>query len=123
MVYTRPIPYLPVTLDTKQATLTSRTSESIDGTSSPISKIPATDWAWADCTSVPFPWENLDPTEVICLKAGFDPTLLYEVVFTAKDPLVLGIGFAATRDITSFFRHAEKDDAGTPNPLARKRNY
>ena len=46
-----------------------------------------------------------------------------KLVFTAKDPLVLGIGFAATRDLVSFFKHAEKDDAGTPNPLAKKISY
>ena len=54
----------------------------------------------------------------ICLKNGFDPELLYQVVFTAKDPYVLGIGFAAFRDVASFFRNAKQDDGGTPNPLA-----
>ena len=121
MVYTRPIPYLPLTLDTKKATLTSRTTEGIDGASGPIAKISDADWAWADCTKAPFPGTP-DSTK-ICLKNGFDPALLYEVVFTAKDPLVLGIGFAATRDLVSFFRHADKDDFGTPNPLAKKISY
>ena len=64
----------------------------------------------------PFPGSP-DPTRV-CLKDGFDATKLYELAYTAKDPLVLGIGLAATRDIVSFFRHAEKDAAGTPNPVA-----
>jgi hypothetical protein len=121
MVYSRPIPYLPLTLDTNQATLTSRASEGIDGASGPITTIPATDWAWADCTRAPFPGTP-DPTK-ICLKNSFDPALLYEAVFTAKDPLVLGGGFAATRDLVSFFRRAEKDDAGTPNPLAKRIYY
>ena len=40
IVYTRPVPYLPATLDTTQATLTTRTSENMDGTSGPISTIP-----------------------------------------------------------------------------------
>jgi len=34
----------------------------------------------------------------------FDPAYLYELTYTAKDPLVLGIGFAATRDINAFFK-------------------
>lgn len=121
IVYYRPIVYAPLTLDTKNATLTSRGSETIDHLSGPASTIPSTDWAWADCTKTPFPGTP-DPTK-ICLKNGFDPKLLYQVVFTAKDPLVLGIGFAATRDIVAFFRHAEHDDAGTPNPLATRVSY
>ena len=31
---------------------------------------------------------------------------------------MLGVGLAATRDIVSFFRYAQKDAAGTPNPVA-----
>jgi alpha/beta hydrolase family protein len=120
-VFTRPIPYLPASLDAKQATLTTRTSETIDGVSSPISTVPSSDWAWADCSKVPFPGEP-DPRK-ICVKNGFDPSLLYQLVFNAKDPLVLGIGFAATRDIVSFFRHAQRDEDGTSNPLAGKINY
>ncbi len=79
--------------------------------------IPPSDWAWAKCTADhPFPGTP-DPTQ-ICLKNGFDPKLLYQVVFTAKDPPVLGIGFAAFRDVGTFFKHAKADDTGTPNPLA-----
>jgi hypothetical protein len=121
MVFSRPFPYVPLTLDNKQASLTTRASETVDGVSGPISTVPSSDWAWADCTKVPFPGTP-DPTK-ICLKNGFDPALLYQLVFTAKDPLVLGIGFAATRDIVSFFRHAEKDETGTPNPVAKKISY
>jgi len=120
-VYSRPFPYRPATLDTKEASLTTRTSESIDGTSGPISIISNSDWAWADCSSAPFPGTP-DPTK-ICMKNGFDPALLYQLAFTAKDPLVLGAGFAATRDLVAFFRHAQKDDAGTPNPVAGKIAY
>ena len=79
--------------------------------------MPGTDWAWAKCSAAnPFPGTP-DPTE-ICLKNGFDPRLLYQVVFTAKDPYVLGIGFAAFRDVAAFFRNAKQDDGGTPNPVA-----
>lgn len=117
IVHSNPLPYRPVTLDTKQATLTTHASESIDGVIGATAEIAPGDWAFARCNADnPFPGTP-DPTQ-ICLKSGFDPKLLYQVVFTAKDPLVLGIGFAAFRDVASFFRNAEKDDVGTPNPVA-----
>jgi hypothetical protein len=78
--------------------------------------IPRAAWAFADCRTVPFPGTP-DPTR-LCVKDGFDAAKLYELVYTAKDPLVLGIGLAATRDIVSFFRYAAADAAGTPNPVA-----
>ena len=79
--------------------------------------VPDTDWAWARCSD----WSNRtpDPTR-ICLKDGFDPAKLYQVVFTAQDPPVLGIGFAAFRDMASFFKNAKQDTTGTPNPLANQ---
>lgn len=43
---------------------------------------------------------------------------LYQLVYTARDPLVLGIGLAATRDQVSFLRYAAKDDEGNANPVA-----
>jgi hypothetical protein len=117
LVQNNPLPYKPATLDTTQATLTTHTHETVDGVVTVGSVIPSTDWAWAKCdASNPFPGTP-DPTQ-ICLKNGFDPTLLYQVVFTAKDPYVLGVGFAAFRDVASFFRNEAHDDFGTPNPLA-----
>ena len=116
-VYTNPLPYRTHTLDTRQATLTTHASEAIDGTIGATATIPSEDWAWARCTPAqPFPGVP-DSTE-ICLKRGFDPALLYQVEFTARDPLVLGIGFAAFRDVASFFRNKVRDDSGTPNPIA-----
>ena len=79
-------------------------------------EIPSTDWAFANCETTPFPGKP-DATR-ICVKGGFNPALLYELQYIAKDPLVLGIGFAATRDINSFFRYEKQDDHGFVNPLA-----
>jgi hypothetical protein len=112
---TLPLPtaYAPATLDTTRATLTRRTTE--DGAVTPVA---ARDWAFADCRTAPYPGTP-DPTR-ISLKGGFDPAHLYELVYTAKDPPVLGIGLAATRDIVSFFRHAARDDGDTDNPLKGK---
>ncbi len=104
---------LPAVLDSSKATLTRRAAE---GTA--VVPIRAADWAFADCSKQAFPGEA-DGSK-ICLKGGFDPAYLYELVYTAKDPQVLGIGFAATRDLNAFFRHAEKDDYGVANPVARK---
>ena len=103
----------PLTLDTAKATLTRRAGEGRE-----VLPIRSSDWAFADCSATPFPGKP-DPDR-ICLKNGFDPAYLYELVYTAKDPLVLGIGFAATRDLASFLRSAAKDDTGTANPVAGK---
>jgi alpha/beta hydrolase family protein len=112
-----PVPYKPASLDTTKATLTTHASERLDGTIGGERTVPGTDWAWAKCGPAnPFPGTP-DPTQV-CLKNGFDPALLYEVVFTAQDPYVLGIGFAAFRDVAVFFREAKADSEGTPNPIA-----
>ncbi len=46
--------------------------------------------------------------------SGFDAGALYEVTYTARDPAVLGLGFAATRDVVSFLRR----ETSPANPLA-----
>ena len=108
--------YTPATLDTNRATLTVRAGETITGDARGEGVVSADQWAFADCRSTPFPGTP-DPSR-ICLKGGFDPERLYQLVYTAKDPLVLGIGFAATRDVVDFFRHAASDAAGAANPVA-----
>jgi Alpha/beta hydrolase domain len=108
--------YAAATLDTSKASLTFHASETVDGRTTGNGRVPDGEWAFADCRTTPFPGTP-DPTR-ICLKNGFNPSLLYELVYTAKDPLVLGIGLAATRDIVSFFRHAKADANGVPNPVA-----
>jgi hypothetical protein len=117
MVDQNPFPYRPLTLETSKATLTTHASENVNGVIGETQVIPSGEWAWAKCDAAnPFPGVP-DPTR-ICLKNGFDPALLYQVAFIAKDPYVLGIGFAAFRDMAAFFRSATADDSGTPNPLA-----
>jgi Alpha/beta hydrolase domain len=49
---------------------------------------------------------------------GFDAGAIYEFIYTAKEPKVMGLGFAATRDVVSFFRNESVDAAGNSNPLA-----
>jgi hypothetical protein len=102
----------PLTLDTTKAKLTRRASQK-----SPAADVPSGDWAFADCSTKPFPG-NPDPTR-LCVKGGFETSTEYVLTYTAKDPLVLGIGYAATRDLNSFLRYSEKDDTGSANPLGR----
>ena len=82
----------------------------------PKVRIANSDWAYADCTSEPFPGSP-NPQKV-CLKNGFDTNHIYELIYTGKDPIVMGLGLAAIRDVADFFRDAKKDDHGNPNPLA-----
>jgi hypothetical protein len=65
-------------------------------------------------------WEFVDARTIQLLPAGtkFENGKLYEFTYQAKDPLLAGLAFAALRDLTSFLRHAETDDAGAANPLA-----
>ena len=80
----------------------------------PRTPIPNSEWSFGAC-------EAGKPAAVndtqICYPAGFMPGLLYEVTYRAKDPLVLGLGYAAARDLGSFFKAAANDDAGNPNPV------
>jgi hypothetical protein len=107
---TLPLPaaHETASLDTTKATLTRRASE--EGAIVPIAN---SEWAFGDCGKTPFP--GAPDGNKLCLKGGFDPAYLYELRYTAKDPLVLGIGFAATRDINAFFRRAAQNEG---NPIA-----
>lgn len=108
----RPTPRpLPVTLDTRRARLFRQTSD----TTAPVDIAPS-DWAFADCRTSPFPGRP-DPTQ-FCVRAGFDPAQAYTLTYEGKDPKILGIGFAAVRDLNAFLRFGTVDDLGTPNPAA-----
>jgi hypothetical protein len=100
-------PYEPVTLDNATATLTARVRQNDTRVA-----IPHDRWAFANCSKTPFP--GVPSGKHICLRDGFDTNHIYELTYTAKDPLVLGLGMAATRDVVSFLRHA---GAEARNPL------
>lgn len=57
-----------------------------------------------------------DPTHVY-MPAAFDRGKLYELIYTAKNPRIVGLGLAAIRDAISFFRFETHDEYGKPNPL------
>ena len=111
-----PAAYPPAGLEQPEARLISVGSETSTGEQRDVRAVARADWAFADCRTVPFPGTP-DPTR-LCVKAGFDPARLYQLSYRVQDPLVLGIGFAATRDIVAFFRRAADDPQGTANPVA-----
>jgi hypothetical protein len=65
----------------------------------------------------PAPGAGLHPAP-----GALEPGFIYDVWYTARDPWVLGVGFAATRDWVAFLRR-EAGDAERPNPLARAQPY
>jgi len=96
--------YPPATLDQTKATLTHRVH--LDDVPQVV---PASGWDYTN-----------NGTGIRLLPAGtaFIANDVYEFSYTAKDPSVNGIGFAAVRDFNSFLRYSVKDSAGTPNPLS-----
>ena len=64
-------------------------------------------------------WRYVSATEIeISRPAGFDGGAIYELTYTARDPIVMGLGFAAMRDVISFLRYDDVDSLGSRNPLA-----
>ncbi len=76
--------------------------------------IPSSKWSFASC--LPGQPVTVDATK-ICYPDGFQPGVLYELIYRGMNPTVLGLGWASERDLMSFFKHAAADDDGQPNPL------
>ena len=54
-------------------------------------------------------WRLIDDRHVEITRPtapGFDRGAIFEFIYRARDPIVMGIGFAAIRDIVAFLRHA-----------------
>jgi Alpha/beta hydrolase domain len=98
--------YETISLNNSGAVLTQRVHQD-----DPRELIPNNQWAFADCSTTPFP--GTPSTTQICLNGGFDTNHIYELIYTAKNPTVLGLGFAAMRDLASFLRN----DTSAENPL------
>ena len=95
--------YPAATLDQTKAKLTHRVH--LDDV--PV-EIPASGWAY-----------NATGTAINLVGGSFVANDIYEFSYTAKDPTVNGLGFAAVRDWNSWLRSARMDDFGNKNPLAR----
>jgi len=92
-------------------------------TSVPTPKTTYPPFGSAGCTGAAICWKYNGATVISLVSSTgaaqpFVPNDIYEFTYTAKDPTVNGLGFAAIRDFNSFLRNAATDDAGTANPLA-----
>jgi hypothetical protein len=68
--------------------------------------VPASVWSYVNNTTVRI-------NRSAAFLAPYDQGAAFEFVFPAKDPIVEGLGFAATRDLISFLKH----DTSTQNPV------
>jgi hypothetical protein len=64
-------------------------------------KIPRSEWSFAHVVQGQL---TADP-HYVHLNTGFLPGKIYEVVYTAKDPAVVGVGLAAVRDFLSYLKY------------------
>ncbi len=93
------LPYPAAMLDPAKVRLTVRALAD-----SPETAIAAADWRFAD-----------DRHITLTRPANMDAGAIYRVAYTARDPWVMGLGFAATRDFIAWLRHGS---AAEGNPLA-----
>ena len=93
--------YPAATPDQAKATLTYRQLQD-----DPRRPLPTSQWSYVNDTLVK-----------VTAPAGTDAGTIYEFVYEAKSPIVMGLGLAAIRDFVSFARHSPADEAGIANPL------
>ena len=101
--------YEAISLDTRSAMFTCREHEA-----DPRQPIPSDSWQFAQ---VDAHGERRPSPRHCYLPAGFRPGWIYELIYTAKNPLVMGLGFTGVRDLLAFLQHADVDADGTANPL------
>ena len=79
-------------------------------TNAKIQKIPSKDWFFArEEKGLGLDGSNIESSIVpsdshIYLPEVFETGWIYELIYTAKDPLIMGLGHPAVRDFISFLR-------------------
>ena len=94
--------YPPATLDKTTARLTHRVH-----LNDPAVTVDAALWNY-----------NGAATAITLAAPGFVANDIYEFSYTARNPTIAGLGFAAVRDWNSWLKYETTDDAGHANPLA-----
>jgi len=94
--------YEAASLDQSQARLTQRSRAADEP-----EEIPAANWSFTDAKSIRLLPEGSKPR----------PGVLYEFRYQARNPKVLGLGFAATRDLVSWLRYEPQATAVLGRPV------
>ena len=108
----------PLSRETRRATLTRRRYPG-----DPREPVPAEAWAFARVETGPSMGgqrmeQGLIPSDTtIHMPGGFEPGYIYELIYEARDPLVLGLGYVSVRDFIGFLKYEDADAAGRANPL------
>jgi len=104
-IYSRPLSgdirvmsYEATTTDKSQASLTVR-----EKSYEPRTPVPSSEWEFASCKrdQATGKVEMKPSAKDLCLASGYKPGHIYEFIYAAKNPLVLGLGFTIVRDLVS----------------------
>ena len=99
-------PYPTTNTSDPEATLTVR-----DHDESEPSIIPREEWGFGKIDGV-----NVTPDDHhVYLKRGFNPGMIYQVIYTTDKAPISGLGLLATRDFVSFLRYS---DSSSENPCS-----
>jgi hypothetical protein len=108
-----PLSYAAANLDQSQAKMLVHNHSKFGGTNLiDRVEVPRSVWSYVDNKTVQVDRKN-------AFLAAYDQGAAFEFVYPAKDPVILGLGFAATRDILSFL----KNDTSNLNPLRNSIKY
>src|SRR5262245_57776354 len=81
-------------------------------------RVPDSEWSFARCPDGPGAATAVPSETDICLAGGFQNNMVYELRYRATSSPVMGLGYVTSRDFVSFLRYANRDDAGTANPVS-----
>ena len=118
-----PLTYAPASLtDKSEVTFTARQSwlNAAGKQDYAAPSVPVTTWSYVTNANGSVSVQFTPPAAVPTPSGASVPPdagTIYSFVYRAKDPVVMGIGFAAVRDLVSYLRTGTADAKGTANPL------
>jgi hypothetical protein len=101
-------------IDPASAVLTNREHET-----DPRQIVSTDEWGFGEIAadSVPGSVKVVESNQSLFLRNGFRPGWIYELIYRSEGSRVMGLGIVGIRDLLSFLRYEDKDDAGEPNPV------